>query len=83
MGVRAQIFWLQKAPLLCLKDLQCKCVLDGARTLPMKTWNFGLVFGKQPDAGLGGRAPVNAVPAQCRHLAQRLLARCSVKSDCH
>lgn len=42
--------------------------------MPLNTWNLSLVFGKQPDAGLGGPAPVDAVPTQSHHLAQRLLA---------
>lgn len=83
MGVRAQIFWLQKAPLLCLKDLRCKCALDGARTVPLNSWNFSLVFGVQPDAGLGGHAPVDTVPTQYHRLVQCPLACCTLKSDCH
>lgn len=70
-----KFFGFKKAPVLCLKDLQCKCVLDGARTVPLNTWNFSLVFGKQPDADLGGPAPVDAVPTPHHHLVQRLLAR--------
>lgn len=64
MGVRAQIFWLHKAPVLCLKDLQYKCALDGARTMPLNHWNFSLVFGKQPGAGLSDHAPLDTVPTQ-------------------
>lgn len=32
--------------------------------MPPSTWNSDLVLGKQPDADLGGPAPVDAVPTQ-------------------
>lgn len=66
---------LNKAPIVCLEDLSCKCVLGGVWAMPPKSWNFQ----KQPDADLSGPAPVDVVPTQYSHLAQCLLAQRSLK----
>lgn len=52
MGVRAQIFWLQKAPVLKTYSVNV-FLIEPEQSVPQNTWNFNLVFGKQPDAGLG------------------------------
>lgn len=47
--------------------------------MPPNTWNFGLVFGKQPDADLGGPAPVDAVPTEI--LSPCTVSTCTLKLE--
>jgi len=58
-------------------------VLGGAGAVPPNTWNFGLVFGKQPHADLGGPAPVDTVPTQILSPCTCLLVHWSLRSKLH